>query len=307
MSTHPLVSSIIVFKNAERFIREAIDSVLAQTYDNWELLLVDDGSSDGSTEVAQDYERRHPQKLRYLEHEGHGNLHISASRNLGAGHARGEYMAFLDADDFWFPQKLERQVTLMQANPRAGMIYGDTLYWYSWTGLVEDAGRDYLPPLGVEPDTLIEPPYLLSRFIRNVAFIPCPCSIMVRTSVLREVGGFEAEFCRVTRGMYEDQAFYAKVCRQWPVYVSRECWDRYRRHDDSACAQEKKTGAYVDSRLTYLTWLEAYLTANGVRRGKVWGALQGELLAYRSPLRFRLREAARRAVKRFQQRAPVPD
>ena len=70
-------------------------------------------------------------------------------------------MAFLDADDFWFPQKLERQVTLMQANPRAGMIYGDTLYWYSWTGLAEDAARDYLPPLGVEPDTLIEPPHLL--------------------------------------------------------------------------------------------------------------------------------------------------
>jgi len=297
MSSSPLVSAIIVFKNAEKFIREAIDSVCAQTYDNWEMLLVDDGSSDASTGIALDYARRDPQRVRYLEHEGHRNLHISASRNVGARHAAGEYLAFLDADDVWLPQKLERQVSLMRANPRAGMIYGDSLYWYGWTGHPEDAARDYLPPLRVEPDTLVEAPQLLVQFIRNVAFIPCPCSIMVRSEILRNVGGFEDEFCRVTRGMYEDQAFYAKVTLEWPVYVSGECWDKYRRHDDSACAQEKKTGDYFTSHLTYLNWFEGYLIGKGVRRGPVWRALQNELLAYRSPFRFRLGRVVRRASR----------
>ena len=299
MSSGPLVSAIIVFKNAEKFIREAVDSVCAQTYGNWEMLLVDDGSSDAGTGIALEYARQYPQRIRYLEHEGHRNLHISASRNVGARHAAGEYLAFLDADDVWLPQKLERQVSLMRANPRAGMIYGDSLYWYGWTGRAEDAARDYLPPLRVEPDTLAEAPQLLIQFIRNVAFIPCPCSIMVRSDVLSKVGGFEDEFCRVTRGMYEDQAFYAKVTLEWPVYVSGECWDKYRRHDDSACAQEKRTGDYFASHLKYLNWFEGYLIGKGVRGGAVWRALQHELLAYRSPFRFRLRRAVRRAVGRL--------
>ena len=84
MSSGPLVSAIIVFKNAEKFIREAVDSVCAQTYGNWEMLLVDDGSSDAGTGIALEYARQYPQRIRYLEHEGHRNLHISASRNVGA-------------------------------------------------------------------------------------------------------------------------------------------------------------------------------------------------------------------------------
>src|SRR5205809_3316024 len=77
----PLVSGTIIFLNAERFIDEAIQSVLAQTYENWELLLVDDGSTDGSTAIARSYAERYPAKIRYLEHPGHKNHGMSASRN----------------------------------------------------------------------------------------------------------------------------------------------------------------------------------------------------------------------------------
>src|ERR687889_2435319 len=96
MSSKPLVSSIIIFLNRERFIQEAIESVFAQTYDNWELLLVDDGSTDGSTQIALRYAERYPEKVRYLEHPGHQNSGMSASRNLGIRYAKGEYIAFLD-------------------------------------------------------------------------------------------------------------------------------------------------------------------------------------------------------------------
>src|SRR5437773_4242914 len=99
MTNKPLVSVIIIFLNAEKFIEEAIESVLAQTYDHWELLLVDDGSIDSSTEIALRYAEQYPGKVNYLEHEGHQNRGMSASCNLGIRNTKGEYIAFLDVDD----------------------------------------------------------------------------------------------------------------------------------------------------------------------------------------------------------------
>jgi cellulose synthase/poly-beta-1,6-N-acetylglucosamine synthase-like glycosyltransferase len=121
------VSVIIPFLNAEKFIREAIESVFAQTYENWELLLIDDGSNDESTVIARSYAAEYPDKVRYLEHRGHQNLGKSTSRNLGIHNAGGDYLAFLDADDIFLPQKLERQVALLESRPWAGMVYGRTL------------------------------------------------------------------------------------------------------------------------------------------------------------------------------------
>jgi hypothetical protein len=92
LHSQPLVSAIIIFLNAEKFIREAIESVFAQTYDNWELLLVDDGSTDASTEIAHRYAEQYAGKVRYLEHEDHQNLGMSASRNLGINNAKGKYI-----------------------------------------------------------------------------------------------------------------------------------------------------------------------------------------------------------------------
>lgn len=101
--TEALVSATIAFLNAEKFLAETIESVLAQTYPNWELWLVDDGSTDGSSQIARDYAARHADRIHYLEHPGHENRGKSASRNLGLRHARGRYVTWLDADDVWLP------------------------------------------------------------------------------------------------------------------------------------------------------------------------------------------------------------
>src|SRR5438874_6806278 len=113
-NSRPLVSVIIIFLNGGDYLEEAIASVLAQTYENWELWLVDDGSTDSGTALAKTYHGRYPGKVNYLEHVGHQNRGMSASRNLGIAHARGELLAFLDADDVWRPDKLAHQVALMQ-------------------------------------------------------------------------------------------------------------------------------------------------------------------------------------------------
>src|ERR1700681_3545048 len=87
----PLVSIIIPYWNTERFLQEAIDSVLAQTYTNWELLLVDDGLTDHSGEIARSCAEEFPHKVRRLEHDNQRNCGVSASRNLGLRNAVGEY------------------------------------------------------------------------------------------------------------------------------------------------------------------------------------------------------------------------
>src|SRR5215470_2571422 len=106
MSPPALVSIVTPCFNAEQFLVETLASVLAQSYPYWELLLVNDGSRDRTAEIAARWVRAHTDRVRYLEHEGHRNHGTSASRNLAIRHARGVYVALLDADDVWLPRHL---------------------------------------------------------------------------------------------------------------------------------------------------------------------------------------------------------
>jgi glycosyltransferase involved in cell wall biosynthesis len=296
MSRTPLVSTIIIFLNGAKFLQEAIESVWAQTYDHWELLLVDDGSTDASTAIARRYVAQAPGKVHYLEHAGHQNRGMSASRNLGIRHAQGEYIAFLDADDVWLPHKLEQQVAILGSQPEAAMVYGATQYWHSWTGNPEDLGRDWAPKLGVPPNTLIQPPTLLSLFWRGEAAVPSPCDIMVRREVIKGIGGFEEAF----RSLYEDQVFYAKVCLKAPVFVSDRCWARYRQHQQSACAVARKIGLNHSAYVTFLNWIEEYLSKQGVKNTEVWETLQKRLQPYRQPILHRLFGCGQPRIRQMQ-------
>jgi glycosyltransferase involved in cell wall biosynthesis len=293
MSNQTLVSVIIIFLNAEPFIRESIDSVLSQTYSAWELLLVDDGSSDGSTAIAHQYAMHHPGQVRYLEHPGHINRGMSAARNLGIRQATGDYIAFLDADDAWFPYTLQEQVAMLENHREAAMVYGPLLWWYSWTGNPEDSHRDYVERLGVPPDTLIKPPRLLSLFLIDKAAVPS--GILVRREAIELVGGFEDEF----RGEYEDQVFCAKICLNSPVFASTQCWYRYRQHADSSVSTGQTTGQTMSARLTFLNWLKQYLHKQKVKDPIIWWALRQEFWRYDHPKLFRLSRRWRYFVQRM--------
>jgi glycosyltransferase involved in cell wall biosynthesis len=283
MANNSLVSVIIIFLNAERFIEEAIESVFAQSYKNWELLLVDDGSYDSCTEIAQCCAAGNPGKVYYLEHTNHRNRGMSASRNLGIKHSKGEYIAFLDADDVWLPNKLEEQVTTLVSQPKAGMVYGKTLYWYSWTVKPEERLRDRIQEHFIQADSLISPPNLLTLYLQGKAAIPAPCSILVRRKIVEFVDGFEDEF----RGLYEDQVFFAKICLETPVFVAKECWDRYRQHPSAACALAQNTAQEYFARVSYLKWLKNYLTEKRVMDPDLWYALEREFwLSNHPPLLY---------------------
>jgi hypothetical protein len=273
----PAVSVVIIFFNSARFIEEAIESIFAQTFHDWELLLVDDGSQDASPEIARRYASRLPDRVRYLHHEGRQNRGMSASRNLGIREARGDLLAFLDADDVLLPQALQEQTVIMEAYPTAAMTYGPIQYWYSWTGRPEDAARDEIKWLRIPTGALTPPPTVLTRFLAGRAGVPT--GIMVRTETARRLGGFDEEFT----GLYEDQIFVAKVCLTEPVYPARKVWYRYRQHPEACTAVSEREGSRERLRLRFLLWLEQYLQEQGSTDPDVRAVLQEELAALRDP------------------------
>jgi glycosyltransferase involved in cell wall biosynthesis len=116
-STPSQVSVVMIFLDAEEFIQEAIDSVLAQTYPWVELILVDDGSTDTSTTIARQCASLNVDRVRYVDHPGHTNHGMSAARALGIEVSSGDLVAFLDADDKWSPDHLELQVAMLVGEP----------------------------------------------------------------------------------------------------------------------------------------------------------------------------------------------
>ena len=288
MESQPLISAIIIFLNGEAFMREAIESVFAQTYRNWELLLVDDGSTDQSAEIAKEYAERYAGKVTYLEHPGHWNLGMSAARNLGIKAAKGKYIAFLDCDDIWLPAMLAEQVAMMEAQPEAGMVYGRTRYWYSWTGRPEDQHRDSFTELGVLTDTVLKPPVLVPVYLEDESTVPCTSTALMRRDVVVRVGGFEDAF----RDLFEDQVMFIKMAVEAPALVQATCWAYYRQHEQSCCSVANRAG-YWDAikpnrpREVFLEWVSRYLSQKGVADPRVWGALNKQLRPYRHPVMHR--------------------
>jgi glycosyltransferase involved in cell wall biosynthesis len=301
MTGKPRVSVVTPFLNAEPFIQEAVEGVLAQTYEHWELLLVDDGSTDRSSHLAREYADRYPKSIRYLEHPGHQNRGASASRNLGILESRGEYIAFLDVDDVWLPRKLAEQVALLDGTPEAAMVYGRSHYWWSWTGDPEDAQRDRTPALGIAPGTLVRPPELLVRALDASARTPCPSNVLVRAEAVARIGRFEEQF-RGPYQLFEDQVFLAKLYLTAPVLVTDECWTKYRQHPDSCVAVVKKTGQKHAAGLYYLRWLAAYLSDRHITDPAIWAALRRKRWRYRQPRLFELADRGRRRVRQLKRR-----
>ncbi|WP_448571719.1 glycosyltransferase family 2 protein [Trichothermofontia sp.] len=288
-STKPLVSVIIAFLNGQNYISEAIESVIAQTYGNWEIMLVDDGSTDHSMEIALDYSRRYPEKIYYLEHPEHQNLGLGLSRNLGIRQSKGEYIAFLDADDIWLPQKLEKQLSIFQDYPKAGMVFGAHNRWYSWTGNHEDLGKDqeFLPIWGsdIQPNTLVQPPKFFIDYLYNKLGTPLTCSVLIRRQVIDEIGYFDREVSFLN----EDGPFFARIYLKVPIFMENACWDRYRQHGRSITAIARERGEWFDEdvpqpvHLAEMLLIEKYLREQGVTDPKIWQAMNAQLFPYRHP------------------------
>ncbi|QJX47654.1 glycosyltransferase family 2 protein [Hymenobacter taeanensis] len=276
MSLTPLVSIITCFLNQEAFLEEMINSVLSQSYINWQLLLVNDGSSDNSKSIATKYTQLFPDKIIYLEHNQGINRGLSASRNLAISQAKGELITFLDGDDVWLNEYLINQVKVLQENPEACMICEASEYWHSW----HSTTSDIIIPVGSPQNTLFQPPQLgelLYPLGKGAA--PCVCGIIVKRETLLRIGMFDEAFS----GMYEDQVFLMKIYLSEPVFISSACFNRYRQRADSLVHASHAQGQYQAIRKRYLTWLEQYLSQQTYRYLTIELLLQQALYSTKPP------------------------
>jgi glycosyltransferase involved in cell wall biosynthesis len=168
----PLVSVVIPVFNGEKTIRETIESVLNQTLTDFELVVINDGSQDGTLDIV---ERIPDSRIQVFSYPNAGQ---STSRNRGIEIAKGDYISFIDADDLWTPDKLEAQLQALQANPKAGVAY-------SWTDWIDESSQllgkgSYNTEQGAVFTKL-----LLNDFVANGS------NVLIRRQALTEVGGFD--------------------------------------------------------------------------------------------------------------------
>lgn len=278
----PFVSIIIAFYNEEKFLTEAIDSVLAQTYTHWELLLVDDGSDQQTTSIALQYAGAFPQRIFYLEHEGHQNKGASASRNLGIQKATGKYIALLDADDLWLPEKLQMQVGIAMKNPEAALICEASEYWHSWSG---NNKKDNIVFVGQNLSGMFYPPQLLERLYPfGKGASPCPSSLFINKTVIESLGGFEESFDGIYQ-LYEDQAFLTKLYLQHPVFISTASNNRYRQRSGSIVSEVRGQGKYHEVRKYFLRYFQNYITVNNLETSVTSRLLHKVMLPYGNGLK----------------------
>jgi glycosyltransferase involved in cell wall biosynthesis len=247
----PLVSVVLIFLNEERFLEEAVKSVRDQTLADWELILVDDGSTDRSTRIARDLAAA-DERIRYVDHAGHENRGRSAARNAGAAHATAPFLAFLDADDVWEPEKLAEQVNVLDSMPDVAMVCGALLYWHSWNPGATEA--DIVLLTGGMANERLDPPKAALTNYPLAHEAGAGVDLLVRRNVFESVGGFEDQF----RGMYDDQVLLIKVFLHYPVYISSRAWIRYRQHERSCCAQTTWL-EYWRFRGEFIDWLRKYV------------------------------------------------
>ena len=168
----PRISVVINAYNSERFLRETIKTVLNQTFCDFELLIIDDGSQDRSLSIAQEFT---DQRIVILTYQNGG---IAKSRNRGLQKASGEFVAFLDHDDLWHPEKLEAQYALLAANPQAGFAY-------SWIDTMDENGEPIRKLSPANHSGNIYTKLLVKNFIHTAS------NPLMRTSYLQAVGGFD--------------------------------------------------------------------------------------------------------------------
>jgi glycosyltransferase involved in cell wall biosynthesis len=206
----PLVSVVIPCYNGEAFIREALESVLAQDYENIEIVVVDDGSTDGSPGVVAEYVGEHPVTLLTNEE----NRGIGYARNRGISAARGSYIAFLDQDDIWLPDKVSRQLEVFSgAGEGLGLVFSNVYHMKGERVFEHDWPRRRIPK---DFNALPREEVFEALFLHN--FIPM-ITVMVPRACLQRVGGFDERL----RGGADDYDLCLRIAAEYRLcYLDRK-------------------------------------------------------------------------------------
>ncbi|AFZ26450.1 putative glycosyltransferase [Cylindrospermum stagnale PCC 7417] len=215
----PTVSVIIPTYQRGHLVSQAINSVLAQTYKDYEIIVINDGSQDNTPQVLAQFSDHHRITAIHQANQG-----LSAARNAGIRSAQGKYIAFLDDDDLWEPQKLEKQISVLEANPRIGLIYSDSLFFSDKRGLSLRSYNTAFPTPNLQ--------VLWTLFRYN--YIPV-LTVVVRRDCLDKVGLFDE-----TLRCCEDYDLWLRLIEKFPIYFLNQPLARYRQSPNNLSQNEEQ-------------------------------------------------------------------
>lgn len=235
--SNPLVSVIIPAFNAEHFISEALDSVFAQTYRLIEVIAVDDGSTDKTADIVRKYVRdvqdarnvrtSEAIELIYIYQENAGP---SKARNTGIKAAKGDYIAFLDADDRWTPEKLEKQMKFMTANPEISFVFGDMMVFDAHESVIDSVFKKYgYPPCNEKGKIINAFENLLER-----NFIPTGTDL-IKKACFEKTGYFDES---VKHG--EDYGLWLRITLMYEIGYIPEILMQRRLHNKNLSKEQEK-------------------------------------------------------------------
>lgn len=226
----PKVDVIIPAYNAARYLPAAIESVMAQTFEDWRILLVDDGSMDNTADVVAPYVDKLGPKLRYIKQANSG---LPAARNAAIANSSAEFLALLDADDVWLPCRLSESLKCFEGRPQVGIAYG-------FNSRVDVEGKviDTFDQAQKHGEGRIAP-YIYMRKV----YLPCP-TVTFRRKCVDEVGGFD-ESLRAT----EDRDLWFRIALRYEVAFVPKVIAHYRTSPNSMSTD---TGRMLTAQLQFI-------------------------------------------------------
>ena len=196
----PLVSIIVPCYNYAHFLGGTLENVMTQRYQNWECIVVDDGSKDNTAEVAGSFVNRDA-RFRFIRQENRG---LSGARNTGIAASRGEYIQLLDSDDLLHPDKLAKQVAILQGDPEIDITYGDSRFFHTDDPATLYASRDLTADGGLPGSRGggRRAEMMKRLLVNNIMEVSCA---LIKRKLIQEVGEFDESY-----RSYEDWQYWIR-------------------------------------------------------------------------------------------------
>ena len=217
------ISVLIPSYNCVKFLPEAIKSVLNQTYQDFEIIIIDDGSTDNTKDIVDSFKKQYLNQIQYIYQENKG---LAIARNTGLEHAQGQYIALLDADDVWLPERLEAEIHVIESDPSIGLVH---------------ANITKISPTGEFLDTPIRQKQFLSGNIYEYIFlrkadIACP-TVLFRKECCKQAGMFDPN---LTRLGCEDRDLWLRISKDYKITYVDKVLANYRVSPESMSRNLKK-------------------------------------------------------------------
>jgi len=241
-----MVSIIIPCYNSGKYLSECIDSILFQDYTDFEIIIVNDCSSDNTSQIATNYAKVDI-RIKVTSTSDVQSMGASNARNKGFEISKGEYVVFLDSDDIWLPTSLKRLVNLIEEHNEVGWLIGNCIYFKDFRYNLDSyqySKYDF-------EEGVYEKFELLPKFIRNFNQTPSQGAAIIKRDVIIKIKGWENEF----KMTFTDQAFYSKILCETKTFVTYDYFLLYRNHEESSSMKSFRNGEFKKNEKIYFQWL----------------------------------------------------